>query len=150
MGVSSSSPRSTSATFLLGPVGFPCWVPSVIQKPKGLPLPVPYPPALPGYCPPSPPGTNCQGSTSICSGNSLQRAAGGGGGEGGGAGTTHAAPPSGGRSFPHIPCGRYSPLGGPIHPEADGEDTQRPWLVFLTSQVLQGHPTHPLTMWVLT
>ena len=37
MGVSWSSPRPT---FLLGSVGFPCWVPAVRQKPWGLSLPV--------------------------------------------------------------------------------------------------------------
>lgn len=41
MGVSWSSPRPIAATFLLGPVGFPCWVPVVRQKPRGLPLPQP-------------------------------------------------------------------------------------------------------------
>lgn len=41
MGVSWSSPRPTAATFLLGPLGFPFWVPAVRQKPRGLPLPTP-------------------------------------------------------------------------------------------------------------
>lgn len=40
MGVSWSSPRPAAAAFLLGPVGFPCWVPAVRQKPRGLPLPI--------------------------------------------------------------------------------------------------------------
>lgn len=40
-GVSWSSLRPTAATFLLGPAGFPYWVPAVRQKPRGLPLPVP-------------------------------------------------------------------------------------------------------------
>ena len=65
MGVSWSSPKPTAATFLLGPMGFPCWVPAVRQKPRGLPLPIP---CLLSRAWAGPPGTNCQGSTSTSGG----------------------------------------------------------------------------------
>lgn len=150
MGVSWSSPKPTAATFLLGPMGFPCWVPAVRQKPRGLPLPIPY---LLSCAWAGPPGSNCQGSTS----------------------TSGGAIPEGCRrrrkrkSGWHLPSPDQFPLqcppvvaahsptchaagaphwGGPIHLQTDGEDRQRPWLVFLTSPspaIVQEAwpPTHP-------
>lgn len=70
-GVSWSSPKPTAATFLLGPMGFPCWG---VTETKGASPSYTLPPQ-PCACT-GPPGTNSQGSISTGRGT-MQKATGG-------------------------------------------------------------------------
>lgn len=58
-GVSWSSPRTTAATFFLGPVGFPCRVPGVRQKPGGASPSCSLPPWPAWALPTRPRGNKC-------------------------------------------------------------------------------------------
>lgn len=152
MGVSWSSPRPT---FLLGSVGFPCWVPAVRQKPRGLSLSI--------LCLLSPTETlpsraawnQLPGKYQYIWGSNSRGSL---GGEGKGrASSWHLPSPN---WFPlqcplvvaaHSPTSHATEAphwrGGPKHPETDDEDRHRSWLVFLTfpSPAVHpgGKPPHP-------
>lgn len=104
-GVSWSSPKPTAATFLLGPMGFPCWALGVLQKPKGLPLPIPCLPSrahAQGHQGPTPREVSAPAEEPcrrpLEEKEKEERLAPAYPGS-----VSFAAPPSGGSPFPHIP-----------------------------------------------